>query len=302
MSMIRRIFFISLLMFSPLLAGDVNSPSYRYNLSICAIFRDDARFLKEWIEFHRLVGVDHFYLFNNLSEDDYLAVLKPYIKKGIVELIQWPFESIKYSWWNSIQVKAYAKGLELARKKTKWLAIIDTDEFLTPVSGNNLIELLKPYEKYGGVCVNWQNYGTSNIQRIAEDSLMIGQLLMKAPKDSEGNHVVKSIVRPERVVTCKNPHFVQYTPPYYAVTENQEKMVGIKSPFVSISQLRLNHYWARDEDFFYQVKIPREEKFDRDLDYCLKKKEEINQVYDDMMLRFVSELQKILEIGKKVKA
>jgi len=32
------------------------------------------------------VGVEHFYLYNHLSKDEYAEVLEPYIKEGIVEL------------------------------------------------------------------------------------------------------------------------------------------------------------------------------------------------------------------------
>lgn len=35
--------------------------SYSVYLAVCAIFRDEAPYLAEWIEFHRLVGVEHFY-------------------------------------------------------------------------------------------------------------------------------------------------------------------------------------------------------------------------------------------------
>lgn len=35
----------------------------RYYLSIGAIFKDEARFLDEWIEFHLGIGVEHFYLY-----------------------------------------------------------------------------------------------------------------------------------------------------------------------------------------------------------------------------------------------
>lgn len=31
-------------------------------LSICATFKDEAPYIPEWIEFHRRVGVDHFFL------------------------------------------------------------------------------------------------------------------------------------------------------------------------------------------------------------------------------------------------
>ena len=60
------------------------------SLSICAVFRNEAPYLREWIEFHRIVGVEKFFLFNNRSEDDYKSVLTPYIESGLVELTQWP--------------------------------------------------------------------------------------------------------------------------------------------------------------------------------------------------------------------
>lgn len=63
-----------------------NTYAYQYDLSICAIFRDEAPYLKEWIEFHRMLGVQHFYLCSHNSIDNYKDVLKPYIRKGIVEL------------------------------------------------------------------------------------------------------------------------------------------------------------------------------------------------------------------------
>ena len=39
-------------------------------LAICAIFRDEAPFLDEWIAFHRLMGVEHFFLYDNGSVDN----------------------------------------------------------------------------------------------------------------------------------------------------------------------------------------------------------------------------------------
>ena len=48
-------------------------------LVACAIFRDEAPYLAEWIAFHRLVGVEHFFLYDNGSTDDPRAVLDPLI-------------------------------------------------------------------------------------------------------------------------------------------------------------------------------------------------------------------------------
>src|SRR4051812_43400023 len=65
----------------------------KYKLVACAIFQNETFFLREWIEYHRIVGVEHFYLYNNLSTDNYLEILQPYIAEGIVELFDWPVET-----------------------------------------------------------------------------------------------------------------------------------------------------------------------------------------------------------------
>ena len=68
----------------------VESMPKQYKVSVCAIFKNEAPYLKEWIEFNRIVGVEHFYLYNNNSEDNYEEIIAPYIKKGLVTLVQWP--------------------------------------------------------------------------------------------------------------------------------------------------------------------------------------------------------------------
>ena len=42
-------------------------------LSVCAIYRDEAHYLAEWIEFHRLVGVERFFLYNNGDREAQLS-------------------------------------------------------------------------------------------------------------------------------------------------------------------------------------------------------------------------------------
>src|SRR5438132_10410475 len=87
----------------------------KYNISICAIFKNEAPYLKEWIEFHRLVGIDHFYLYNLGSTDRYRDVLKDYVKQGIVSLIQWPDLSKNQSdeiFALCVQIPAYENAIK----------------------------------------------------------------------------------------------------------------------------------------------------------------------------------------------
>ena len=128
----------------------------KYNVSVCAIFKNEAPYLREWIEFNHLIGIEHFYMYNNNSEDDYLSILQPYIEKGLITLVQWPH--------NQMQMESYKDCIEKFASETKWLGFIDIDEFIVPKSTDNIYDFLKPFErKAGSVNIYWRLYGTSGL-------------------------------------------------------------------------------------------------------------------------------------------
>ncbi len=61
-----------------------------YYLTISAIMKNEGPYLKEWLEFHLMTGVEHFYLYDNSSDDETVKILDDYIKRGIVSYHLWP--------------------------------------------------------------------------------------------------------------------------------------------------------------------------------------------------------------------
>src|SRR5438132_9854743 len=59
-------------------------------LSICAIYQDEAPYLREWVAFHRLIGVEHFFLYDHESTDTHRSELAPFVDDGIVLIHDWP--------------------------------------------------------------------------------------------------------------------------------------------------------------------------------------------------------------------
>ncbi len=91
-------------------------------LAVCAIFLDEAPYLAEWVSFHRIQGVERFYLYDNRSSDDWRSELRPEIEAGIVEVQHWPFVPGMLS--------AYEDCLRRHRDDARWIAFLDIDEFL----------------------------------------------------------------------------------------------------------------------------------------------------------------------------
>ena len=53
-------------------------------LSAVAIVKNEGRYLREWLEFQRLMGAEHVYLYDNGSTDSTDEVLAPFVAEGLL--------------------------------------------------------------------------------------------------------------------------------------------------------------------------------------------------------------------------
>lgn len=273
-----------------ILLSPLHAKEYPYNLSLAAIFQNEATYLKEWIEYYRMLGVERFILYNNESEDNYLEVLQPYIDDGIVELIDWP--TTPFINFNYAQIASYRDCVAREVENTKWLIIVDCDEFVVPVNDETIPNFLRRYDKYAGIKINWQLYGTSFMPEIPEGKTMVETLVLKAKDDYFENKFCKLIIRPERIWVM-NLH-TALPKRGYAI-----KMPGAKNKDqkLCVKEIRINHYWSRAEDFLFEYKIPRARRI-RANSYPPEEMNRIltdfNQVEDRIMDRYVPELRRRL--------
>jgi hypothetical protein len=293
--MFRLVIFASLL-FAPFCNSWEETPhsTYQYDFAVCAIFQDEAPYLREWIEYHKIVGAQHFYLYNHESRDNYLEVLTPYLCDGSVELVDWSAPNfVSYG-----QKRAYMDAIDKAMGKVKWLAVIDLDEFLVPKSHDTIPAFLAEFDKIGigGVCVNWQMFGTSFVSSIKQGELLIEKLTLKAVKDHNENRHVKSIIRPEHVVEPPHIHHFEYEMGYCQVNAKRELFLGPRTPYVCTDKIQINHYWTKDETFLTTVKIPRRKKWGESIESINRRLLSLNRVKDESILRFLPQLrEKILQ-------
>ena len=73
-----------------LLISCFSSCLFSYELVVASMFYNEAPYLREWVEYHRMAGVDHFWLYNDNSTDNWEEVLLPYMEEGLVEVFNWP--------------------------------------------------------------------------------------------------------------------------------------------------------------------------------------------------------------------
>jgi len=201
-------------------------------LSMCACLGYDAPYLLEWLEFHRMVGVERLFLYNNGDRDAQRALLEPYVEEGLVVLYDWTI--------SPPLVPAFNHCLRTHRYDARWIAFIDTDEFLFSPARRPLPDVLTEYERWPGVGVNGANFGPSG-HREQPAGLVVENYIQRL-----GRLAIKSIVDPVRTTDCPNPHFFQYANGW-AVDENEYPIIGPTTRYVSFSRLKVNHYYTKSE-------------------------------------------------------
>ncbi len=205
-------------------------------LSVCAILKDEAPYLIEWLEFHKIAGVERFYLYDNNSTDNPLDVVRPYIQSKEVVWHEWPLRPG--------QVQAYNHCLKTYRHESEWMAFIDLDEFLVPTEQDDLKNVLDEFTEFPAVAVNWLIFGSSGYKN-RPDGLQVEKFSNRGEENLDVNRHIKAIVRPEATICATNPHNFLYLSGQVAVTENKEAVEGSFSQTHSVKKLRINHYMTR---------------------------------------------------------
>lgn len=166
-------------------------------LAICAIAKNEGPYFKEWIEWHRKKGVERFYIYDNESTDNTKEVLKPYIAEGIVEYNYWPGKKQ--------QLATYDDCFARHRFDTRWIAVIDLDEFIVPVVNKTIPEFLRPLENFAVVEINWLVYGSGNLSEYTPEPVM-QRFRYHSIENHYLNRHVKSIVNPRKVSNMIGSH------------------------------------------------------------------------------------------------
>jgi Glycosyltransferase family 92 len=177
--------------------GPTAPTTYHRNLTIATMMKNQRRWLREWIEFYRMMGAQHFLIYDNNSTDHPEEVLQHYIDIGLVTHVPWPpaevpppaalflteLEAWQYSWFRDVlqtclldswtvhrqvpcQLAAFSDAISRTTNGgSRWLGIFDVDEYIYPRPAStyrNLVELLnEEFADFDHVRIFGNTFGTS---------------------------------------------------------------------------------------------------------------------------------------------
>ncbi len=258
-------------------------------LAFVTRIKHEAPYIREWLEYHLLVGVEHFFLYDMDEGSTQAEALEPYVEAGAVTRIPWShFEGTRLDRKrarfrhnkSSLAHRHFALNF---RDRVCWAQKIDGDEFLYPLAGNDVVGPLQAYDPKRVRAVRFPrfNFGNSGHEHRPDGLVIENYLKREATRSSQkemGNGGSMSGNRFRR-----GAHRWSYRLYKRGATVLPDE----------VETLRINHYFTKSFEEFQgrqndnNLRRQTREQFDvRNL--------ERNEVHDDGMLRFLPAVRRAL--------
>ncbi len=257
-------------------------------IAICAIFKDEARDLLEWLAFHKMIGVDLFFLYDNGSSDGGSDLIRRSDFARNVTLTDWAERPGQLSAYNHFRVH-YAPDFT-------WAGFIDIDEFIVPLAGSSIREILmrKLYQPFAQVLLQWLVFGPSSHDR-RPPGLVLGNYTWRLPETFSTSRHIKALVRPGQMRGIDyTPHAAECSGP--ACNARGEEVLPYAIQRVECHEVMIvHHYFTKSrEDWELKRRRGRGDSLEPYEDRIFADVANQSTIEDASALRFIPRLRALL--------
>ena len=271
----------------------VDKNLFRYKLAIAAIFKDEGKYLREWVDYHLLAGVEHFYLYNNNSSDDCEEILAPYVEKNLVTLTKIT--------GRGMQMPAYDDAIEKHRFDCQYMAFIDIDEFIFPRTGQSIPtvvdDILSHNPDAAAFGINEQHFGSNGEIKADYSRGVLERFTRRAPRDwtvfgkndsNTGNIYIKSVANPRRIDYYLSPHFAIYFKGFKSINSDGAETWNAGNSPICADKIVVNHYFTKSREEFTDKKTRRGKGYSINKEYIMEDfyLHDRNEEFDDSILKY----------------
>ncbi|XP_054760123.2 uncharacterized protein LOC129266307 [Lytechinus pictus] len=182
------------------------SKRQRRMLSVCTMLKDSDEFVPDWVAFHRHVGANHIFIYDNQEQE--LSKLRETVAKeienGFVTVIPWSHQSTPCKNYLEVQIAHENDCLWRNRHISKWMIKIDVDEYVQPMNPNKprIPDYLSDplYDRVGAARLQNWFFGRPNtsIPLGGQSLIQRNQWRSAEPTEPNASHD-KNILRPINV-------------------------------------------------------------------------------------------------------
>ena len=208
------------------------------NFIICAVFKNEAHILDEWIKHYLNRGCDHIFLVNDDSDDNYLDIISKY--EGSLTI----FNNDIFS-SNERRLAIYNKYFKPLLIESKWMTILDLSDFLYSPKTLFLPEIIEKCDDYSQIVIDYLVYGSNGLK--SQPLSVVDDFTRRGLAKDEDQENKRSIVKCAELIDFKkNEHSVSGDTVYIKYDESAEE-----------PELIINNYCVQSVQWFLKVKATR---------------------------------------------
>jgi len=243
----------------------------QYFLSLCCIIKNE-RNLEEFIIYYIVLGVEHFFIYDNDSDYPIRERLNSFFYKKYCTIIDYPG---KYR-----QMEAYNDCIHNTKNITKWLIVFDGDEYIVPKKHFSLRDFLNEYEDAHALGINWIFFGTSFHEKKQDGYLIDNFRYSSMTQDKH----IKTICKPLFTEYFSSPHFVKVMD-MSKYLDPKKNLITDNFHYIDTSDIiNINHYHTKSKEELL-------EKYNRgnaDSDLRVHIPENIHSFDNDMINNYIA--------------
>ena len=282
----------------------INDKKGFHFLSVLSVFKNESHIFEEWITHYLNEGVDHFYLIDNESTDEYLDILYKYFNK--ISLIKNVHPSPQPSCYTAL----------IPNIQSEWTLICDLDEFIYSKNGYDTIrdflydkgyadeeiERKQDFRQHAfkqiiipsvdfisdGIIKQPKSVIQGFTQRIADVEKQLKFTLTKSIICTSTNDIIECGVHNHTVMGRTVNGNLTKSLKYPHNLKANEIFRSADNKLLNETYLKCNHYRFQSKEYFFNIKEKRgcvafDDKSQRDVDYwkhCWKASHQLKTVED----------------------
>jgi len=240
---------------------------FKYTLSIGAMFKNESHSIREWIRHYIHHGVEHFYLINDNSTDNFMDQIKEYVDLNMITVF-----NVVEPYYLGRQRKLYNTYILPIVKETHWLLMIDLDEYVWSKLDVNLVNVLISCKDIAQIQICETLFGSSG--HVTQPEFVVKSFTKRKIDNTTG--ILKYFINNVYDFVSLNIHHADFVNKEF-ITNKSKFMCLIDSEY-----FRMNHYRCQSQEFWNTIKCTRGDSDN----YCVR-------TPDDFIQYDVNELEEL---------